>query len=104
MVGGRLERMSRTRTLSDAAWARIEPLMPAPSVKGGRPFQEHRRVLEGIIWRYRTGSPWRDLPAEFGPWQTAWKRHRRFRGDGTWDRSYAAIRAAAVQDDGKYVV
>src|SRR3546814_12502696 len=95
MVGGRLERMSRTRTLSDAAWARIEPLMPAPSVKGGRPFQEHRRVLEGIIWRYRTGSPWRDLPAEFGPWQTAWKRHRRFSGDGTWDRIYAELLADA---------
>lgn len=38
-------------------------------------------MLEVIVWRYRTGSPWRDLPAEFGPWQTAWKRHRRFSGD-----------------------
>jgi len=41
------------------------------------------------VWRYRTGSPWRDLPAEFGPWQTAWKRHHRFSSDGTWDRIYA---------------
>ena len=41
------------------------------------------------------GSPWRDLPAEFGPWQTVWKRHRRFAGDGTWDRVLAALLADA---------
>lgn len=69
--------------------------MPAASAKGGRPFQDHRRVVEGIVWRFRTGSPWRDLPVEFGPWQTAWKRHRRFSGDGTWDRIYAEILADA---------
>lgn len=56
---------SRTWSLSDAAWARIALLVPAASAKGGRPFREHRRVLEGIVWRYWTGSPWRDLPAEF---------------------------------------
>lgn len=41
-------------------------------------------VVEGII--YRTGIPWRDLPRdEYGPWQTVWKRHRRYSADGTWD-------------------
>ena len=43
-------------------------------------------MVEGIICRYRTGIPWRDLPESFGPWQTAWKRHHRFSGDGTWDK------------------
>ncbi len=38
-----------------------------------------------MIYRLRTGVPWRDLPAEFGPWQTVWKRHARFSRDGTWD-------------------
>lgn len=52
-------------------------------------------MVEGIVWRFRTGSPWRDLPAEFGPWQTAWKRHRRFSADGTWDRIHAEIFADA---------
>ena len=42
-------------------------------------------VVEGIIYRYRCGLAWRDLPADFGPWQTVWKRHRRFSADGTWD-------------------
>ena len=60
--------------------------MPRPAAKGGRPFQDHRRVVEGIIYRYRTGIPWRDLPESFSSWKTVWKRHRRFSGDGTWDK------------------
>ncbi len=52
----------------------------------GRPMRDHRLLVEAAIWRYRTGSPWRDLPAEFGPWQTAWKRHARFAVDGVWDQ------------------
>jgi transposase len=77
--------MSRTEFLTDSQWALIAPMMPSATVKGGRPFQDHRRVVEGIIYRYRTGIPWRDLPESFGPWQTVWKRHRRFSGDGTWN-------------------
>ena len=46
-------------------------------------MSDHRQVVEGIIYRYRCGIAWRDLPASFGPWQTVWKRHRRFSGDGT---------------------
>jgi transposase len=50
------------------------------------PFAVHRRIVEGIIYRYRTGIPLRDLPRKvFGPWQTVWKRHRRWVSDGTWD-------------------
>lgn len=51
--------------------------------------------MEGVIWRYRVGAPWRDVPAEFGPWQTLWKRHRRYDGDGTWDRVLAVLLAEA---------
>ncbi|GIG20057.1 hypothetical protein Cch01nite_07810 [Cellulomonas chitinilytica] len=69
--------------------------MPVMSAKGGRPFADHRRVVEAIIWRYRTGVPWRDLPVEFGPWQTIWKRHARFSKDGTWDKILAALLAQA---------
>jgi transposase len=72
--------------------------MPLPAVGGGRPFQDHRRVVEAIVFRYRTGMPWRDLPESFGPWQTVWKRHRRFSLDGTWDRIHAALLAQADAD------
>jgi transposase len=52
-------------------------------------------LVEGAIYRYRTGTPWRDLPADFGPWQTVWKRHHRFSTDGTWDRVLTALQAQA---------
>lgn len=81
--------------MSDEAWARIEPLMPVVSAGGGRPFADRLTVVEAVIWRFRTGSPWRDLPAEFGPWQTVWKRHARFSSDGTWDRIHQALLAEA---------
>jgi transposase len=57
-------------------------------------------MLEGISWRYRTGSPWRDLPPEFGPWKTVWKRHFRWSKDGTYRQMLGVIaRAHEVSDD-----
>lgn len=81
--------------LSDAGWARIEPLLPSSDGQRGRPFRDHRQVIEGIVFRLRAGVPWRDLPAEFGPWQTAWKRHKRFSTDGTWDQILTQLHAEA---------
>lgn len=83
--------MSRRSVLSDAHWETIEPLLPAQRPWSGRPRPDNRQVVEGIIYRYRCGIAWRDLPAEFGPWQTVWKRHRAWSGDGTWDRILDAL-------------
>jgi transposase len=83
--------MTRTALLDDGQWARIEPLMPSSDGAPGRPFRDHRQVVEGIVFRYRAGIPWRDLPESFGPWQTVWKRHRRWSADGTWDRIHAHL-------------
>ncbi|WP_083275687.1 IS5 family transposase [Pseudonocardia sp. HH130630-07] len=83
--------MPRTAVLTDVQWARLAPLLPSSEGRRGCPFRDDRRVLEGIIYRYRCGLPWRDVPAEFGPWQTLWKRHRRYSGDGTWDHILAAL-------------
>jgi transposase len=52
-------------------------------------------VLEAIIYRYRCGLAWRDLPEVFGPWQTVWTWHRRMATDGTWDEVLAALTAQA---------
>ncbi len=87
--------MSRSVVLSDAQWERIAPFMPSSDGKRGNRFRDHRTVVEGIVYRFRTGIAWRDLPERFGPWQTVWKRHRRFSGDGTWDRIHAALLAEA---------
>jgi len=89
--------MTRSAVLTDEMWARIEPLLP-PLRTGGRSMRDHRLLVEGAIYRYRTGVAWRDLPAEFGPWQTVWKRHHRFALDGTWDRVLTALQAQADAD------
>ena len=81
---------------SDEEWARIEPLLPSNEGRKGHPFGDNRKVVEGIVYRYRTGIPWRDLPREvYGPWQTVWKRHRRFAADGTWDQVLTTLLATA---------
>ncbi|WP_254394141.1 IS5 family transposase [Streptomyces buecherae] len=84
--------------ITDAMWDRIEPLMPADPVRGRR-WADHRRTLEAIAWKYRTNSPWRDLPVELGPFQTAHKRLIRWALDGTWEAILAAVLAAADTDD-----
>ena len=89
--------MSRFTVLDDSQWALIEPVIPSSNGRRGRPFRDDRRVIEGIIYRYRCGIAWRDVPAEFGPWQTLWKRHRRYCGDGTWDLILA--RLLTIADD-----
>jgi transposase len=87
--------MSRLAVLSDAQWAFLESFVGRPKGRPGRPLRDPRQVVEGIIYRYRTGIPWRDLPTEFGPWQTVWKRHRRYAHDGTWDRILTTLIAEA---------
>ena len=87
---------SRHRALSEEQWPRIAPLLPTNHGKPGRPLADHRTMVEGIIYRYRTGIPWRDLPRDqFGPWQTVWKRHRLWAEDGIWDRVLGDLTAHA---------
>lgn len=91
--------MPRHARLTDRQWDRIRPLLPSSAGRRGRPWVEHRRVVEAIVYRYRTGIPWRDLPAGFGSWKTVWSRHRRWAADGTWDRVLGVLLARA-DDDG----
>lgn len=87
--------VTRTALLTDDQWGLIASLMPSSDGRRGRPFRDHRMVVEGIIYRYRTGVAWRDVPECFGPWQTVWKRHRLFSGDGTWDKILTVLLAQA---------
>lgn len=81
--------------LSDAQWSLIEGLLPRPTGRRGRPFADARQVVEGIVYRYRCGIAWRDVPEVFGPWQTLWTWHRRMAADGTWDRVLSELTSAA---------
>lgn len=55
--------------LTDTAWRRISPLLPENG-RRGKQWRDHRRVIDGILWRLRIGAPWRDIPECYGPWQT----------------------------------
>ena len=55
------------------------------SGRGGRPPSDHGRVLDAIFWIARTGTPWRDLPSEFGNWNSVWRQFRRWTEAGLWD-------------------
>ena len=79
--------------------ARIEPFLPSSDGCRGLPFRDHRQVIEGIVYRYRAGIAWRDLPGDFPPWQMVWKRHHRFAGDGTWDAVLTRLTAEADAAD-----
>lgn len=87
MIGGWVV---RRHELTEQAWQQIAPLLPNPTGPGGR-WADHRRVLNGILWKLSTGVPWRDVPERYGPWQTLAERHRRWSADGTWDRLLAHV-------------
>jgi transposase len=62
-------------------------------------------VINGVIWRTRSGSPWRDLPAEYGNWKTVYNRHRRWSGDGTWQKVLTGLRVDCdLLDGGEWVL
>ncbi|WP_435840655.1 IS5 family transposase [Streptomyces bobili] len=79
--------------LTNAEWDRLESYLPPGGARGGR-WSDHRRVINGVLYRVRTGVQWRDLPERFGPWETVYKRHRRWSADGTWVMLLSRIQAA----------
>jgi transposase len=74
--------------LTDKAWEQIYPLLPNNGRRGAQ-WKDHRTIINGILWKLRTGAPWRDVPSRYGPWQTCYDRFVRWRRDGTWERLLA---------------
>jgi transposase len=85
--------MART-DLNEKQWRVLEPHLPA-NPKRGHVYVEHRRVIDGVVWRLKTGAPWRDIPERYGPWQTCWDRFTRWERDGTWVRLLQTLQAHA---------
>ncbi len=75
-------------------WERIETLLPKAKTKRGRPAQDHRELLNGMIWVLRTRAPWRDMPERYGKWTTIYNRFQRWRKTGVWDRMFAKSQTA----------
>lgn len=82
-----------TAYLTDQEWGRVRTLLPPQKPPVGRPNADHRTVLGGILWVQRTGRSWRQLPASFGKWSTAYSRYRRWQHAGLWPHIAAALAA-----------
>ncbi len=76
----------RRHELTDEQWALIEDVFPKNGRGPGRPWRNHREMVNAMLWILSTGAPWRDLPERFGPWQTVYDRFNMYRKDGTFDR------------------
>jgi transposase len=89
--------VSARADLTDQQWAVLEPLLPkAKGPRTGRPPKwTKRQLINGIRWRIRAGTPWRDVPERYGPWQTVYGLFRRWQRDGTWRRILSRLQALA---------
>ncbi|MES4906154.1 MULTISPECIES: IS5 family transposase [unclassified Streptomyces] len=86
-------------SLSDAQWARIEPLLPDRTpMRGGR-WRDHREVIDAIAFKFQTGTQWVHLPEKYGNWRGVYNRLRRWAVDGTWERVFTALMAQADTDE-----
>ena len=81
--------------LSDAEWRIVEPLLPP--VGKGKPRHDDRRVINGIFYALRTGSPWRDLPERYGPYTTIYNRFNRWAKKGVWLAMFEALAKRSPQ-------
>jgi transposase len=79
--------------LTDDQWECIEHHIPKPK-KTGRPPADRRQMVNAILWIVRTGAPWRDLPAEFGPWQTVYEYFNQWSSDGTLAKILRSLQRA----------
>ncbi|UES60021.1 IS5 family transposase (plasmid) [Roseibium aggregatum] len=77
--------------LTDAQWAKIEPHCLGKPTAPGRSGRNNRLFIEAVLWIVRTGSPWRDLPAMFGNWNTAFRRFRDWREADIFKRIFDAL-------------
>jgi len=79
------------RWLRDDQWQRLESMLPGKAGDPGRTGEDNRLFIEAVLWVARTGSPWRDLPAEFGRWNSVYKRFGRWSDNGVWERAFAEL-------------
>src|SRR3954463_3855998 len=81
--------------LRDDQWERIKDLLPGKAGDVGVTAQDNRRFVEAVLYRYRAGIAWRDLPERFGGWKNTHTRYSRWAKSGVWARVFAALSADA---------
>ena len=87
--------------LRDDQWERIARLVPGKVGDPGRSGANNRLFVEAVLWIVRVGAPWRDLPKDFGKWNSVFQRFRRWVRSGVFDQMFEALSADA---DFEYVI
>ncbi len=89
--------------LSEAEWRILKELLPPERGRKSRPASDNRPIINGILWRTRTGAPWRDVPEKYGKWMTVYQRFRRWRDAGIWE-AVATTLAQAMADNSRHSI
>ena len=77
--------------VDDETWAKVAALLPGMASDRGVTARDNRLFLEAVLWRVRTGLPWRDLPSDFGNWNSVFQRFRRWAVAGVFDRIFERL-------------
>src|SRR5580700_6345136 len=91
----------RRYALHDDQWERIKDLLPGRKGHVGTTAKDNRLFVEAVLWRYRSGAPWRDLPERFGDWNNTHRRFSRWAKTGVWKRIQTFSRRSRqrIRDD-----
>jgi transposase len=91
--------------LTEVEWRILRVLLPVERKSGkrgrGHPPEDNRNIINGILWRLRTGAPWRDVPEKYGKWNSIYRRFRRWSVCGVWE-SMAVALAETMAESGRY--
>jgi transposase len=93
--------MTRRYALREDQWRRIEGLLPGREDTVGVTAKDHRLFVEAVLYRYRAGIPWRDLPERLGDWKNVHRRHSRWAEHGVWEKMF---RERAADADNEYAM
>jgi transposase len=91
----------RRYALHDHQWERIKDLLPGREGHVGANAKDNRLFVEAVLWRYRSGAPWRDLPERFGDWNNTHRRFSRWAKAGVWERIFKHL---AADPDNEYAM
>ena len=91
----------RRYALRDDQWDRIKDGLPGSEGSVGVTAANNRLFVEAVLYRYRAGIPWRDLPERFGDWKNIHRRFSRWAESGVWEQVF---RSLAEDADNEYAM
>ena len=81
-----MEQKNRVPDINDRVWQLLLPYLPGQKGQWGGVALDNRKFLNGVFWVLQSGATWRDLPPEYGKWNSIYQRFRRWRSSGTWEK------------------